>query len=49
MNDDFTNRTGTANASIVTVPKQASAGIRESLESGRPLKVIESSDNTKSD
>ena len=42
---DFAHRSGTANESQATAVKYATGGIRESLDSGKPIKV-ESSNNT---
>ena len=43
---NFTNRSATGNESQVTVQKNASVGIKESMESGNPVKVVESNSNT---
>ena len=43
---NFTNRSATGNESQATVPKNASVGIRESMESGNPIKVMEKDRNT---
>ena len=44
---NFTNRSATGgNESQATVPKNASVGIRESMESGNPNRIVESKNNS---
>ena len=43
---NFTNRSASGNESKATVPKNASVGIRESMESGNPVRIEESKNNS---
>ena len=43
MNESISNRAGTGTNSLQTAPKQASLGIKESMDSGNPVKVVDGS------